>query len=137
MLEKEILILPSNRADEEEVFRGVFFYVLDPPLVTQKGDKIIPTPLARLIEDIGEDDVTKYTNQPLRDALDVGDIGYEVVTSSRKGVKETPESKMRPETFLEMRARVFATYHNRRQRFRRVWEKQMRFAGRWFDAPPE
>lgn len=135
----EILTLgkESLTRGDEEAWLFVFFYRLDPPLLTERGVKIIPTPERKLTEEIGEAMVSAHVSNDELLALDAGDLGYEVVPEKRKRWRDPDTRELKVEPRDAAIERIVNSYPASKAQFIRLWTKEMRFAGRRFDAPPE
>lgn len=111
-------------------YSALFLYRLVPPILDQFDVKVAPTPLAGLVQVVGQAWVDRYIQPEEVVAFDAGDAAWEFITGQRVTVRDVEYGPLRLETTLEMITRLQADWAAKKIQSMADWTVEYQFTGR-------
>lgn len=110
-------------------YEVIFLYRLVPPIVDNDGVKVSPTPLADLVNQVGQPWIDRYLEEPEVTGFNSGDAAWEYVSGERRLVWDL-DGSLRVETIPELIARLESEHAVMRTRAMEQWAAEYEFTGR-------
>lgn len=118
-------------------YQVLFVYEIDPVIQDYGAAHVIsPTPLASLVQTIGQSNVDLYVPQTIADSFDDGSGAWEYVHGSRRTIVTNPETgERRLETLFELVDRLTDEFSSRKAEAISDWRDLYEFSGRTIIIP--
>lgn len=110
-------------------YEALFVYRLLPAIEDAGDLQVAPTPLAGLVQTIGQTMIDRYLDEAETAAFDSGDSAWEFVTGERATVRDVEKGPLRLETTSEMIVRLRADWAAGKAAAVARWTETYRYTG--------